>query len=80
MGRRVILKTSLSPFVYIKRQGFVASVLRQGDSLEEVRWGLDRSLPFRSRLIHQCAYLPMEQDREVFWHSPVSTGFSTGCS
>lgn len=33
----------------------MASVLRQGDSLEEVRWGLDRSLPFRSRLIHLCA-------------------------
>lgn len=33
----------------------MVSVLRQGNSLEEVRCSLDRSLPFPSRLIHQCA-------------------------
>lgn len=33
----------------------MVSGLRQGNSLEEVRWCLDRSPPFPSKLIHRCA-------------------------
>lgn len=43
----------------------MATVLRQENRLEEVRCSLDRSLPFPSRLIHQCAN---EDDLSIHIH------------